>query len=72
LVRCNVADFLYAEERRWVRLLEEDGRDAETGWQVEAMTPQQAGRLQGFVIREYGPDPYRGLRRALRAVTGES
>jgi hypothetical protein len=71
LVRCGIPEFLYAEERRWVRLLEEDGWDAESGWRVEMLTPQQAGRLQEFVIREYGPDSYRGLLRAIRAVTGE-
>ena len=72
LVRCGIPDFLDAEERRWVRLLEADGWDAETGWRVEMVTPQLAGHLQEFVTREYGPDSYRGLLRVLRAVTGES
>jgi hypothetical protein len=71
LVRCGIPDSLYAEERRWVGLLEGDGWDAETGWRVEMLTPQQAGRLGEFVIREYGPDSYRGLLRALGALTGE-
>jgi hypothetical protein len=72
LVQSGIPDFLYADERRWVRLLEEDGWDAETGWRVEMLTPKQAGRLQEFVIREYGPDSYRGLLRALRAVTAQA
>ena len=72
LVRCGMPDFLYAEERCWIGLLEADGWDAETGWRVEMLTPQQADHLQEFAIREYGPDSYRGLLRALRAVTGES
>jgi hypothetical protein len=71
LVRCGIPDFLYAGERRWVRLLEHDGWDAETGWRVEMLAPQQAGYLQELIIREYGADSYRGLLRALRAVTRE-
>jgi hypothetical protein len=72
LVRCGIPDFVYAEERRWVGLLDADGWDAETGWRVGMLTPQQADYLQDFVIREYGPDSYRGLLRALRAVIGAS
>jgi len=54
LVRCGMPDFLYADERLRLRLLEEDGWDAETGWRVEMLAPQQAGQLQEFIIREYG------------------
>jgi hypothetical protein len=72
LVRCGLPEFLYVEERRWVKLLEEDGWDAETGWRVEMLTPQQAGHLQEFVNRKHGPDSYRGLLRVLRTIKGES
>jgi hypothetical protein len=65
LVRCGIPEFLYGEERRWLRFLEEDGWDGETGWQVEMLAPQQAVHLKDFIIREYGPDSYRGLLRAL-------
>jgi hypothetical protein len=71
LVRCGIPDFLYGEERRWLGFLEEDGWDAETGWRVEMLAPQQAVHLQDFIIREYGPESYRGLLRALRSVTLE-
>jgi hypothetical protein len=71
LTRCGIPDYLYAEERLRVGLLEEGGWDAETGWRVEMLMPQQAGHLQEFVIREYGPDSYRGLLRVLTGVTGE-
>jgi len=71
LVRCGIPDFLYAEEQRWVRLLEEDGWDAETGWRVEMLAPHQAACLREFIVLEYGRDPYRGLLRALETVTGQ-
>jgi hypothetical protein len=72
LVRCGIADFLYSDERRWIRFLEADGWDAETAWRVDMLTPQQPGDLRDLVIRNYGPDSYRGLTRVLRVVMGES
>jgi hypothetical protein len=71
LVRCGLPEFLYAEERRWVGLLEGDGWDAETGWRVEMLAPQQRRHLEELIIREYGPDSYPGLLRVLTAVKGE-
>jgi hypothetical protein len=41
LIRCGVPDYLYAEERLWVGILEERGWDAEAGWRVEMLTPSR-------------------------------
>jgi hypothetical protein len=71
LVRCGIPDFLYFEEERWVRLLEECGWDAETGWKVSMLAPDQAARLIQLVIREHGRNGYRCLLRELDIVTGQ-
>jgi hypothetical protein len=71
LVRCGVPSFLYADENRWLGLLEHDGWDAETGWKVEMLTAAEAGRLSDFIAGKYGKERCRGLYRALASVSGE-
>ena len=69
LVRCGLPHFVYADEPRWFRFLGHDGWDAETGWRVEMLTPDQAARLHEFVVQEHGREPHRGLCRTLESVT---
>jgi hypothetical protein len=71
LERSGVPDFVYTDKRHWVFLLEHNGWDADTGWRVEMLAPQQAAQLHEFIVREYGRDEYRGLLRALEAVSGQ-
>jgi hypothetical protein len=72
LVAAGLPSWVYAEELRWIRFLEEGGTDWESGWQVELLFPQQAERFRRFILQEYGPDQYRCCVRSLKQVVGRA
>ena len=53
LTQCGVPDFLYRDEARWERFLQES-YDISTGWTPEMLEPKQAEELRHFLQREYG------------------
>ena len=68
LTSAGLPDWVYADELRWVRFLEEGGLDWESGWRVEMLSAPQAQSFQSFVLQEYGEEQYRCCLRALEAV----
>jgi hypothetical protein len=67
LIAAAVPDWLYRDEMRWYRFLEEGGWDQRTGWKVELLSPEEARRLRDFIVREYGSDTYACCLRSLES-----
>ena len=56
LVAIGLPDWLYADERRWISLLQEGGLDSETRWSVDMLSPKNPEKLCSFLVSEYGAD----------------
>ncbi len=52
LAAAGVPDWIYSEKRRWLFFLQEDGRDWESGFDVEMLSGSQASRLLTCLERE--------------------
>jgi hypothetical protein len=72
LTAAGVPDWVWSEELRWIRFLEEGGMDWESGWRVEMLSPDQAFRLRVFILRVYRHDEYSCLLRSLHRVADGS
>jgi hypothetical protein len=72
LIQCGLPEFVYADRMTWLRFLEHDGWDHEHGWNVEMLSPHEAGVLSDFIMREYGKEAYLGILRALNDVRARS
>ena len=68
LIRCSLPEFVFAEQARWLRFIEHDGWDHETGWNVEMLSSSDAADFINFITDQYGSERYRGLLRVLDLV----
>ena len=65
LLRCSLPEFVFADEPRWLRFVEHDGWDQESGWSITMLSPDQASALHDLLTSEHGSGEYRHLLRAL-------
>jgi hypothetical protein len=54
LIRAGIPDSILKDCRHWMVFLESGGWDAESGFDVGALTPDQARELHDFLIAQYG------------------
>lgn len=56
LIRAGIPDLILRDERHWIVFLESGGWDAESGFDVDLLSLDQARELHGFLSTEYGTD----------------
>jgi len=54
LIRTGIPDSILRDERYWLVFLESGGWDAESGFDVDALTLDQARELHDFLVAQYG------------------
>jgi hypothetical protein len=65
LLDCSLPEFIFSDEMRWFRFVEDGGWDQESGWRISMLSPDQASACHDFLMREYGGDEYQLLLRLL-------
>jgi len=56
LICTGIPDSILRDERYWLVFLESGGWDAESGFDVDDLTQDQARELDAFLVAQYGAD----------------
>jgi hypothetical protein len=72
LIACGLPREAYKTEREWFAFLHHgyiasQDRHISDWWRIDVLTPEQAERLRGFLVAEYG-DRYVDLVRSLESL----
>ncbi len=69
LMTCGIPDWIWSNELRWLRFLEEGGIDGESKWNVSLLSSNQAKCFRDFVLRAYEANEYKSLLRDLERMS---